>query len=101
MSIFSGLTSIRRERAEIERNRVVMTSMLEDAKVADAFSVISDTYFEGVEDSDIEELIARIPESDPSTEEDEVNRILASDNSLDIDGILDVEDSPEFDDEEE
>ena len=100
MSIFSGFQSIRKERAMLERNRVVMTSMMEDAKISDAWtSAFSQDFFEGVNDSEIEELIARIPESDPSDEDAEVERILMSDNDLDVDGILGVEDSPCYEDE--
>lgn len=100
MSIFSGFQSIRKERAMLERDRVVMTSMMEDAKISNAWaSVISQDFFEGVNDNEIEELIARIPESDPSDEDAEVERILMSDNDLDVDGILGVEDSPGYDDE--
>lgn len=100
MSIYSGFQSIRKERATLERNRVVMSSMMEDAKINDAWtSNFSQDFFEGVDDSEIEELIARIPESDPSDEDAEVERILMSDNDMDVDGILGVEDSPSVEDE--
>lgn len=100
MSIFNGFQSIRRERATLERTRVVLTSMMEDSKVGDAFAnTVSSNYFEGVDDSELEELISKIPESDPSDEEKEVDKILLSDNDLDVDGILGVEDSPSVDEE--
>lgn len=100
MSIFNGFQSIRRERAMLERTRVVLTSMMEDAKISNAFAnTVSENYFEGVDDKELEDLIAKIPESDPSDEEKEVNKILMSDNGLDVDGIFDVEDSPSVDDE--
>lgn len=100
MSIFNGFQSIRRERAMLERTRVVLTSMMEDAKIGNAFAnTVSENYFEGVDDKELEDLIVKIPESDPSDEEKEVNKILMSDNGLDVDGIFDVEDSPSVDDE--
>ena len=58
-----GFKSIRRERASLERDRVVMTAMLEDATVADLLES-TDTVMEGVSDVEIEDLIAKIPESE-------------------------------------
>lgn len=88
--MINGLNSIRKERASLERDRVVMMTMLEDAAVADMFETAEDTdFFEGVSTNEIEDLIAKIPESD---EEDvQVDRILAADiNGLDVDGILGI-----------
>lgn len=100
MSIFSGFQSIRKERAMLERNRVVMTSMLEDAKISNAWAnAFEKDFFEDVNDAELEELINRIPESDPSDEDAEVEKILMSDNELDVDGILGVEDSPQVDED--
>lgn len=90
--MISGLKSIRRERASLERDRVLLTSMLEDAEIADAIdSVIEDSYFEGVSEDEIEQLIAKIPESDE--EDEQVDRILASNEDLDVDAILNVTDN--------
>lgn len=83
-----GFKSIRRERASLERDRVVMTAMLEDATVADLLES-TDTVMEGVSDDEIEDLIAKIPESEDDDEQ--VDRILDSDEGLDVDGILGVE----------
>lgn len=99
MSIFSGFQTIRRERASLERNRVMMSSMLEGDKIATAFeNAIEHDMFEGVDDAELEELIARIPESDPEDEDEQIEKILMSNNDLDIDGVLDIEDSPDVDD---
>lgn len=94
--MISGLKSIRRERAELERDRVVLGSMMEDAKITDALDALTDTILEGVSDDQIEDLIDRIPESDE--EDDQVEKILASDNDegLDVDEILGVDETSEL-----
>jgi hypothetical protein len=94
--MISGLKSIRRERAKLERDRVVLGSMMEDAKIADALDALTDTILEGVSDDQMEDLIDRIPESDE--EDEQVEKILASDNDegLDVDEILDVDETSEL-----
>lgn len=87
--MFSGLTSIRRERASLERDRVVIGSMMEDAKICDAFSDINDEFFEGVSSEEIEDLISKIPESDEDDEQ--VEKILKSKEDMDVDDILGIE----------
>lgn len=100
MSVFSGFQTIRRERAILERNRVVMTSMLEDEMITESYDTfLGHDYFEGVDESELEALIAKIPESDPADDDAQIEKILLSDNDMDVDGILDVEDSPGVDDE--
>lgn len=95
MSIYTGFQSIRRERAILERNRVLMTSMIKDGEISTAFENASNhDFFEDVSEAELEELISRIPESSPGDEDAEVERILTSNNELDVDGILGVEDSP-------
>ena len=94
MSIFAGFKSIRRERAALERTRVLITSMMEDEKVTTAFENVEGDYLEYVSDAELEDLIARLPESSGEDEDAEVEKILTSNNELDIDGVLGVEDSP-------
>ena len=91
--MYNGLKSIRRERATLERNRVIMTSMMEDANLSDLMQdAIPGSYVESVDDSDIEKLIANLPESD--MEDEDIERVLKADMDLDVDGILGIEDSP-------
>ena len=91
--MYNGLKSIRRERATLERNRVIMTSMMEDENLSDLMQdVIPGSYVESVDDSDIEKLIANLPESD--MEDEDIERVLKADMDLDVDGILGIEDSP-------
>ena len=87
--MLSGLKSIRQERASLERDRVVFGSMMEDAKVGDAFDELDSEFFEGVSTEEIEELINNIPQSDE--EDDQVERILKSSDDLGVDEILGVE----------
>ena len=87
--MFEGLKTIRRERAAMERDRVVFGSMLESKKIEDAFHDLDEHYFEGVEDEEIDELIARIPESDE--EDEQIDRIVNAEDDLDIDAILGVD----------
>lgn len=91
--MLSGLKSIRQERASLERDRVVFTTMMEDAQVAEAFDELDSDFFEGVSDEEIEELINKIPQSDE--EDEQVERILKSSEDLGIDEILDVNTSDE------
>ena len=91
--MYNGLKSIRRERATLERNRVIMTSMMEDANLSDLMQdAIPGSYVESVDDSDIEKLIANLPESD--MEDEDIERVLKADMDLDVDGVLGIEDSP-------
>lgn len=88
--MINGLKSIRRERASLERDRVILGSMMEDAKIADSIMEFDSEFFESVSDEELEELINKIPESDEDDEQ--VERILKSgDAGLDVDGILGVE----------
>lgn len=87
--MFSGLKSIRKERASLERNRVLITSMMEDAHMSDAFMAADENFFEGVSIDEIDELINKLPESDE--EDAQIQRILASDEDMDIDEIIGVE----------
>ena len=77
--MISGLKSIRQERASLERDRVVLGSMIEDG------------FFEGVSSEEIEELIDKIPQSDE--EDEQIEKILKSEDDLGVDEILGVEDS--------
>ena len=88
--MYSGLKSIRRERARLERDRVVLESILESNDIIDAFNMADDNIMEET-DAEIEELIDRIPESDEDDEE--IEKILNADGSLSIDDIMGI-DSP-------
>ena len=87
--MISGLKSIRRERASLERDRVVLGSMLEDAQIAEGFDELDSEFFEGVSSEEIEELIDRIPQSDE--EDDQIEKILKSSDDLGVDEILGVD----------
>ena len=87
--MISGLKSIRRERASLERDRVVLGSMLEDAQIAEGFDELDSEFLEGVSSEEIEELIDRIPQSDE--EDDQIEKILKSSDDLGVDEILGVD----------
>lgn len=87
--MISGLKSIRRERASLERDRVVLGSMLEDAQIAEGFDELDSEFFEGVSSEEIEELIDRIPQSDE--EDDQIEKILKSSDDLGVDEILGID----------
>lgn len=89
--MLNGLKSIRRERAELELIRVKALSMYEDARLADLISEnIEDinVLTESVTSKDLESIIDRLPESEE--EDSQIEKILTSDDDLDIDGILGV-----------
>lgn len=88
--MISGLKSIRRERAALERDRIVIGSMLEDSIIGEAFLDYDNAFFEGVTSEEIEDLIDKIPESDESDEE--IERILKSGPDANVDQILGIED---------
>lgn len=85
----SALKSVKQERAALERDRVVMGSMIQDGVVAEAVESFDTDFFEGVSGEEVAELIDRIPESDE--EDEQVDRILNADEDLDIDDVLGVE----------
>lgn len=87
--MIGGLKSIRRERASLERDRVVIGSMLEDAQIAEGFDELDSEFLEGVSSEEIEELIDRIPQSDE--EDDQIEKILKSSDDLGVDEILGVD----------
>lgn len=87
--MISGLKSIRRERASLERDRVIIGSMLEDAQIAEGFDELDSEFLEGVSSEEIEELIDRIPQSDE--EDDQIEKILKSSDDLGVDEILGVD----------
>lgn len=87
--MIGGLKSIRRERASLERDRVVIGSMLEDAQIAEGFDELDSEFLEGVSSEEIEELIDRIPQSDD--EDDQIEKILKSSDDLGVDEILGVD----------
>ena len=87
--MFGGLKSIRRERAALERDRVVLGTMMEDAEVAEAVESMDTDFFEGVTSDEIDELIDRLPESDD--EDGQVDKILNSKEDMSVDEILGVD----------
>lgn len=87
--MFGGLKSIRRERAALERDRVVLGTMMEDAEVAEAVESMDTDFFEGVTSDEIDELIDRLPESDD--EDSQVDKILNSKEDMSVDEILGVD----------
>lgn len=88
--MFNAYKSITRDRATMERTRVVLSSMLEDAKLDEAFESVNEGVFEGVEDDEIDKLLDRIPESDDNEENEEIDRIVDSEEDLDVDEILGI-----------
>ena len=89
--MFNAYKSISRDRAKLERDRVIISSMLEDAKIDEAFDDVNGAVFEGVDEEEIDELIDKIPESDDNEEDEEIDNILNSDKDLDVDEIIGVE----------
>lgn len=91
--MINGLKSIRRERASLERDRVIMGSMMEDVEIDDMmFGTLDSTFLEAVSEDEIEELINKIPESDE--EDEQIERILlAPDTGLDVDGVLGIDEN--------
>lgn len=87
--MYEGLKSIRRERAIMEKNRVLISSMMEDSKINSGFESLRSDFFEGVSNDEIEELISRLPESDD--EDNQVDRILSADGNLNVDQILGID----------
>ena len=91
MSLMNGLKSIRKERASLERDRVVIGTMVTEAPIGEAMLDFDENFFEGVTEEEIDALIEKLPES--NSEDDEVNRILASKENLGVDEVLDIENS--------
>lgn len=86
----SALKSVKQERAALERDRVVIGSMIADGVVAEAVESFDTDFFEGVSGEEVAELIDRIPESDE--EDEQVDRILNADRDLSVNDVLGVED---------
>ena len=84
----SALKSVKSERAALERDRVVIGSMIQDSVVAEAVESVDIDFFEGVSGEEVADLIDRIPESDE--EDEQVDRILSADEDLNVDDILGI-----------
>lgn len=95
--MMNGLKSIRRERAMLERNRVVIGSMFESEEINAAIEEMATDYIESVTDEEIEAMIDKIPESDD--EDEQIEKILLSDSDMDVDDVLGVDDEVELDEE--
>lgn len=89
--MINALKSIRRERAKLERDRVVTESMQEDAFLGDLICDIVESdgsLTESTTSDDIEALIDKLPESEE--EDSQIERILTADDDIGIDEVLDV-----------
>ena len=95
--MYDGLVAIRRKRAELERNRVLIGSEVQDSYIDEVFNVAENTnYLESVTEEELEKLIDALPATD-STEE-ELDRILATSEELGADEILDISEDEVRDD---
>lgn len=92
--MINGLKSIRRERATLERDRVLIGSMLEDARQSDIIDMMVDDFCESVTSEDIEDLINKIPESEE--DDAQVERILKSNEDINIDAMLGIDEVDSF-----
>lgn len=87
--MYTGLSSIRHERARIERNRIILESSLEDSYISDLMmDEKENTYSEGCSVQELNKLIDNLPESD--SEDEEVDRILSSEENMTVDEIFGV-----------
>lgn len=98
MSLFDGLNSIRRERAALERDRVVIGSMVEDAAISESIVALGSDFFEDASEEELNDIIDKIPVDDSDIDR-QVDRVLASDTDMDVDDILgiDIEDDEKCD----
>lgn len=93
--MINGLRHVARDRARLERDRVVLSSMIRDMNINESvLDIVADSFYEsGEEDENIDELIEKIPESTPEDEEKEIDRVLSSETGLEVDEILDIQDA--------
>ena len=93
--MINGLRHVARDRARLERDRVVLSSMIRDMNINESvLDIVADSFYESGEENDnIDELIEKIPESTPEDEEKEIDRVLSSETGLEVDEILDIQDA--------
>lgn len=105
--MIEAFKSVRKERATIEHDRLILESMMEDEILDNTMgSLIPSTMMEDVDisDADIEALIDKIPESDDTDEQ--IDTILKSKKNLSIDDVMgidagDADDTEDDDDDED
>lgn len=93
--MYSGLTSVKRERAKLEVDRVMTESMLADDTLANLL-MESDDYFEFTSEDEIESIISKLPETDE--EDAQIDKVLSTDENLDVDDLLGVENDVDVED---
>ena len=95
--LIDGLKSIRRERAALERDRVVLGALVESGTDYDPYYAVAneDGFLEESSDDDAEinKLIDELPESDERNSQ--IDKVLGSDIGLTVDDMMDIHDDDE------
>ncbi len=93
-----GLKAVARNRARLERDRIIYSSMIKDMEFADAMLESSSDYM--LEDGDqfdneeLDKFIEMIPVTDTdAAEEEQIQQIIDSDKSLEVDDLLAINDA--------
>lgn len=93
-----GLKAVARNRARLERDRIIYSSMIKDMEFADAMLESSCDYM--LEDGDqfdneeLDKFIEMIPVTDTdAAEEEQIQQIIDSDKSLEVDDLLAINDA--------
>ena len=98
--MFEAFKSVRKERAEIERDRLYLESMAADDMIENYMNLIPGSMMEDVDvsDAEIEALIDKIPDSD--NVDQEVEDILKSKKNISIDDLIGITNGREEDSED-
>ena len=91
--MIKGLKAVARERARLERNRILLSSMISDMQVGEMMLECSDRYTcESAEsDEELEKLIDMLPERDlDKCEELDIEQIMASQKSMEIGDLVSI-----------
>ena len=93
-----GLKAVARNRARLERDRIIYSSMMRDMDLGEAMLESSCDYFledgDQFDDEELDKLIEMIPVSNiDDTEEEQINKIMDSNDSMEVDDLLAINDA--------
>lgn len=89
-----GLKAVARERASMERNRIVLSTMVDDMFLSESFMESELPEIENEEYDEIDKLIDSIPVQDMDDREaSDIDQIIQSEESMEVDDMLAIQDA--------
>lgn len=102
--MIKGLKAVARERAHMERDRIVLSTMIDDMALSEAFLELDpegeldkpsyNPQYDNNKDDEVNRLIDQIPVPDINDiETSDIDTIMQSEESMEIDDMLAIQDA--------